>query len=118
MEAIFLNPSQEYIGIFNEKQTSLFYAYGNIEETPKHEDEGDHKFIIVDLIKMQAQQIAVDDVNAIVPFTTTSIQAISGQININTIPTTITVNSMTANNILFSAENIMVNEEVYSNANE
>ena len=99
MEAIFLNPSQEYIGIFNEKQTSLFYAYGNIEETPKHEDEGDHKFIIVDLIKMQAQQLIVN----------------SG-IGLAFPSTTVSVNSMTANNIAFSNGNIIVNKEVLSNA--
>lgn len=58
--------------------------------------EGDHKFITVDLVKMQAQQIAVDNVNAIVPFTATNTQTISRQININAVPAIIAVNQMTA----------------------
>ena len=45
---------------------------------------------------MQAQQIAVDNVNAIVPFTATNTQTISRQININAVPAIIAVNQMTA----------------------
>lgn len=85
---------------------------------PSGQGKNDHVFVIVDLLQMHEQQTLINSANTILPLTAQNLQAISGQININTIPTTITVNSMTANNISFSAENIMVNEEVYSNANE
>lgn len=85
---------------------------------PSGQGKNDHVFVIVDLLQMHEQQTLINSANTILPLTAQNLQAISRQININTIPTTITVNSMTANNISFSAENIMVNEEVYSNANE
>ena len=91
---------------------------GIITNMPEQSAKSDHVFVIVDLLQMHEQQTLINSANTILPLTAQNLQAISGQININTIPTTITVNSMTANNISFSAENIMVNEEVYSNANE
>lgn len=91
---------------------------GIITNMPEQSAKSDHVFVIVDLLQMHEQQTLINSANTILPLTAQNLQAISGQININTVPTTITVNSMTANNISFSAENIMVNEEVYSNANE
>lgn len=93
------------------------HVHGIINK-PSGQGKNDHVFVIVDLLQMHEQQTLINSANTILPLTAQNLQAISGQININTVPTTITVNSMTANNILFSAENIMVNEEVYSNANE
>ena len=93
------------------------HVHGIINK-PSGQGKNDHVFVIVDLLQMHEQQTLINSANTILPLTAQNLQAISGQININTIPTTITVNSMTANNISFSAENIMVNEEVYSNANE
>lgn len=93
------------------------HVHGIINK-PSGQGKNDHVFVIVDLLKMHEQQTLINSANTILPLTAQNLQAISRQININTIPTTITVNSMTANNISFSAENIMVNEEVYSNANE
>lgn len=93
------------------------HVHGIINK-PSGQGKNDHVFVIVDLLKMHEQQTLINSANTILPLTAQNLQAISGQININTVPTTITVNSMTANNISFSAENIMVNEEVYSNANE
>ena len=92
--------------------------HGIITNMPEQSAKSDHVFVIVDLLQMHEQQTLINSANTILPLTAQNLQAISGQININTVPTTITVNSMTANNISFSAENIMVNEEVYSNANE
>ena len=93
------------------------HVHGIISK-PSGQGKNDHVFVIVDLLQMHEQQTLINSANTILPLTAQNLQAISRQININTIPTTITVNSMTANNISFSAENIMVNEEVYSNANE
>lgn len=93
------------------------HVHGIISK-PSGQGKNDHVFVIVDLLQMHEQQTLINSANTILPLTAQNLQAISGQININTVPTTITVNSMTANNISFSAENIMVNEEVYSNANE
>ena len=93
------------------------HVHGIINK-PSGQGKNDHVFVIVDLIKFHEQQTLINSANTILPLTAQNLQAISRQININTVPTTITVNSMTANNISFSAENIMVNEEVYSNANE
>ena len=93
------------------------HVHGIINK-PSGQGKNDHVFVIVDLIKFHEQQTLINSANTILPLTAQNLQAISGQININTIPTTITVNSMTANNISFSAENITVNEEMYSDANE
>lgn len=94
------------------------HIHGIISKPSGRGGQCDHVFVIVDLIKFHEQQTLINSANTILPLTAQNLQAISRQININTVPTTITVNSMTANNISFSAENIMVNEEVYSNANE
>ena len=94
------------------------HIHGIISKPAGRGGQCDHIFVIVDLIKFHEQQTLINSANTILPLTAQNLQAISRQININTVPTTITVNSMTANNISFSAENIMVNEEVYSNANE
>ncbi len=93
------------------------HVHGIINK-PSGQGKNDHVFVIVDLLQMHEQQTLINSANTILPLTAQNLQAISGQININTIPTTITVNSMTANNISFSAENITVNEEMYSDANE
>ena len=69
--------------------------------------EGDHQFMIVDLVKMHEQMINVNSVNAVVPFTSPTVQTYSGQINIYAISQTITVNQETA----------IINEEAYSNVN-
>jgi hypothetical protein len=69
--------------------------------------EGDHQFMIVDLVKMHEQMIDVNSVNAVVPFTSQTVQTYSGQINIYAISQTITVNQETA----------IINEEAYSNVN-
>ena len=105
-------------GTISRQTKRLSGTVKNPSNKPSGQGKNDHVFVIVDLLQMHEQQTLINSANTILPLTAQNLQAISGQININTIPTTITVNSMTANNISFSAENIMVNEEVYSNANE
>jgi len=66
---------------------------------PSGQGKNDHVFVIVDLIKFHEQQLIVN----------------SG-IGLAFPSTTVSVNSMTANNIAFSSGNITVNKEVLSNA--
>ena len=66
---------------------------------PEQSAKSDHVFVIVDLIKFHEQQLIVN----------------SG-IGLAFPSTTVSVNSMTANNIAFSNGNIIVNKEVLSDA--
>ena len=72
---------------------------GIITNMPEQSAKNDHVFVIVDLIKFHEQQLIVN----------------SG-IGLAFPSTTVSVNSMTANNIAFSSGNITVNKEVLSNA--
>ena len=92
------------------------HVHGIISKPSGHA-QSDHQFVIVDLVKLQAQMLAVSNVTAIVPFTAESSQAFSTQFNINAVPAQVTVNSPTVNNTVFTATNITVNEEVYTNVN-
>ena len=85
---------------------------------PSGHAQSDHQFVIVDLVKLQAQMLAVSNVNAIVPFTAEATQTVSTPFGINAVPTAVTVNQETASNVALTATNITVNEEVYTNANE
>ena len=95
---------------------NLSHVHGIISKPSGHA-QSDHQFVIVDLVKLQAQMLAVSNVTAIVPFTAESSQAFSTQFNINAVPAQVTVNSPTVNNTVFTATNITVNEEVYTNVN-
>lgn len=72
---------------------------GIITNMPEQSAKSDHVFVIVDLIKFHEQQLIVN----------------SG-IGLAFPSTTVSVNSMTANNIAFSNGNIIVNKEVLSDA--
>ena len=74
------------------------HVHGIINK-PSGQGKNDHVFVIVDLIKFHEQQLIVN----------------SG-IGLAFPSTTVSVNSMTANNIAFSNGNIIVNKEVLSNA--
>ena len=74
------------------------HVHGIINK-PSGQGKNDHVFVIVDLIKFHEQQLIVN----------------SG-IGLAFPSTTVSVNSMTANNIAFSSGNITVNKEVLSNA--
>ena len=84
---------------------------------PSDHAQSDHQFVIVDLVKLQAQMLAVNGVTAIVPFTAVNTQTVSTQFVINAVPTAVTVNQETAGNVALTATNITVNEEVYTNVN-
>lgn len=89
---------------------------GKIDKPSGHA-QSDHQFVIVDLVKLQAQMLAVNVVTAIVPFTAETTQVISTPFVINAVPTAVIVNQETASNVALTATNITVNEEVYTNAN-
>lgn len=74
------------------------HVHGIINK-PSGQGKNDHVFVIVDLIKFHEQQLIVN----------------SG-IGLAFPSTTVSVNSMTANNIAFSNGNIIVNKEVLSDA--
>ena len=74
------------------------HVHGIINK-PSGQGKNDHVFVIVDLIKFHEQQLIVN----------------SG-IGLAFPSTTVSVNSMTANNIAFSSGNIIVNKEVLSDA--
>ena len=74
------------------------HVHGIINK-PSGQGKNDHVFVIVDLIKFHEQQLIVN----------------SG-IGLAFPSTTVSVNSMTANNIAFSSGNITVNKEVLSDA--
>ena len=84
---------------------------------PSGHAQSDHQFVIVDLVKLQAQMLAVNGVTAIVPFTAETTQVISTPFVINAVPTAVIVNQEPASNVALTATNITVNEEVYTNAN-
>ena len=75
------------------------HIHGIISKPSGRGGQCDHVFVIVDLIKFHEQQLIVN----------------SG-IGLAFPSTTVSVNSMTANNIAFSSGNITVNKEVLSNA--
>lgn len=75
------------------------HIHGIISKPSGHGGQCDHVFVIVDLLQMHEQQLIVN----------------SG-IGLAFPSTTVSVNSMTANNIAFSSGNITVNKEVLSNA--
>ncbi len=77
---------------------NLSHVHGIISK-PSPNGKSDHVFVIVDLIKFHEQQLIVN----------------SG-IGLAFPSTTVSVNSMTANNIAFSNGNIIVNKEVLSDA--
>ena len=131
-----LNIKQNIIGIVQVKH----HIKGEINK-PSERIIGDHQFIVVDLIKMYEQIISVDNVNIIFPFTARSSQVLNKLIEMYAVPTVVTINQATANNISFTAlktqnsnKNInifavptiitvsqvtaIVNEEEYQNANE
>lgn len=99
MEGIYEINTGKYTGILQNK--NQIYAYGIIErgKEKKEVTESDHKFIIVDLVKFYEHNINVNS-----------------NPTITLLSTTISVNSMTANNIAFSNGNITVNKEVLSDA--
>ncbi len=84
---------------------------------PSGHAQSDHQFVIVDLVKLQAQMLAVNNVTAIVPFTAVNTQTVNTQFSIHAVPTQVTVNQETASNVALTATNITVNEEVYTNVN-
>ena len=75
------------------------HIHGIISKPSGRGGQSDHVFVIVDLIKFHEQQLIVN----------------SG-IGLAFPSTTVSVNSMTANNIAFSNGNIIVNKEVLSDA--
>ena len=75
------------------------HVHGIISKPSYEHGKSDHVFVIVDLIKFHEQQLIVN----------------SG-IGLAFPSTTVSVNSMTANNIAFSNGNIIVNKEVLSDA--
>ena len=75
------------------------HIHGIISKPSGRVGQCDHVFVIVDLIKFHEQQLIVN----------------SG-IGLAFPSTTVSVNSMTANNIAFSNGNIIVNKEVLSDA--
>ena len=90
---------------------------GIITKKSSESSQSDHQFVIVDLVKLQAQMLAVSNVTAIVPFTAEATQTVSTQFSIHAVPTQVTVNQETASNVALTATNITVNEEVYTNVN-
>ena len=60
------------------------HVHGIINK-PSGQGKNDHVFVIVDLIKFHEQQTLINSANTILPLTAQNLQAISGQININTI---------------------------------
>ena len=98
---------------------------GKIDKPSHQTSDGDHQFIVVDLVKMHEQITSVSNATAIVPFTAQTSQVLNQVIEIHAVPTTVSVNRVTANNISFTSSNTTVNqvtatvnEEVYNNANE
>ena len=63
---------------------------------PSGHAQSDHQFVIVDLVKLQAQMLAVNVVTAIVPFTANNIQVIPKNLMINLSTDILTVSSMSA----------------------
>lgn len=94
---------------------NLSHLHGIISKPSGHA-QSDHQFVIVDLVKLQAQMLAVSNVTAIVPFTAEATQTVSTPFVINVVPTAVTINQETASSAL-TATNITVNEEVYTNVN-
>lgn len=95
---------------------NLSHLHGIISKPSGHA-QSDHQFVIVDLVKLQAQMLAVSNVTAIVPFTAETTQVISTPFVINAVPTAVIVNQEIAINVALTATNITVNEEVYTNVN-
>ena len=95
---------------------NLSHLHGIISKPSGHA-QSDHQFVIVDLVKLQAQMLAVSNVTAIVPFTAEATQTVSTQFSIHAVPTAVTINQETASNVALTATNITVNEEVYTNVN-
>lgn len=92
------------------------HLHGIISKPSGHA-QSDHQFVIVDLVKLQAQMLAISNVTAIVPFTAEATQTVSTQFSIHAVPTAVIVNQEPASNVALTATNITVNEEVYTNAN-
>lgn len=63
---------------------------------PSGHAQSDHQFVIVDLVKLQAQMLAVSNVTAIVPFTASITQVIPKDLMINLSTDILTVSSMSA----------------------
>ena len=82
---------------------------------PSGHAQSDHQFVIVDLVKLQAQMLAVNGVTAIVPFTASITQVIPKDLMINLSTDILTVSSMTATIDLVTAT---IDEGVYTNVNE
>ena len=74
---------------------NLSHLHGIISKPSGHA-QSDHQFVIVDLVKLQAQMLAVSNVTAIVPFTANNIQVIPKNLMINLSTNILTVSSMSA----------------------
>lgn len=57
--------------------------------------DGDHQFVVVDLVKMQEQITSVNNANAVVPFTVQTSQVLSKSMGMYAVPTAITVSQVT-----------------------
>ena len=63
---------------------------------PSDHAQSDHQFVIVDLVKLQAQMLAVSNVTVIMPFTASITQVIPKDLMINLSTDILTVSSMSA----------------------
>lgn len=120
-----MNKIPEYIGILNKRNewkviiSNLIPEYKGIylNASPSSpQPENDHRFIVVDLVKVRAEAVATNGITAIVPFTAEAAQTVSTQFIINAVPTAVTINQETASNVALTATNITVNEETASSA--
>lgn len=57
--------------------------------------DGDHQFVVVDLVKMQEQITSVSNANAVVPFTAQTSQVLSKSIGMYAVPTVVSVSQVT-----------------------